>query len=195
MKLALDIPWHQYALIVTLAEKMQEKGYWFGKTALQKLVYLLGAVYKVPCGYQYSLYIHGLFCSELTDDLDYMNALGGVSVNFDSRVNGYSISPAQGGNVIKSKAEDFLATHREQIDKLLDEFGFMKTRDLELRSTIVFVDRAARREKRTLSRQEFIREIHGIKPHFSVLEIESAVAELEAKGYVGRLSGVRLKVY
>jgi len=47
MRLALDIPWYRYALIVALAEKMQGKGYWFGKTALQKLVYLLGAIYKV----------------------------------------------------------------------------------------------------------------------------------------------------
>lgn len=195
MRLALDIPWHRYALIVALAEKMQGKGYWFGKTALQKLVYLLGAIYKVPCGYQYSLYIHGPYCSELTDDLDYMNALGAVSVDFDSRVNGYSISPAPGKDVIKSKAEEFLAVHQEHINKLLDEFGYMKTRDLELRSTIVYIDRAAHREKRNLSGREFIQEIHGIKPHFSVLEIESAVAELEAKGYVGRLSGVRLKVY
>ncbi|MCL5779519.1 MAG: hypothetical protein M1119_00930 [Firmicutes bacterium] len=186
MKISLDIPWHQYALIVTLAEKMHEKGYWFGKTALQKLVYLLGAIYKVPCGYQFSLYIHGPFCSELTDDLDYMNALGGVSVNFDPRVNGYSISPAPEREVIKSKAEDFLATHQSQIDKLLDDFGSMKARDLELRSTIVFVDRAAQREKRNLTRKEFIQEIHSIKPHFSVVEIESAVAELEGKGYVVR---------
>lgn len=69
---------------------------------------------------------------------------------------------------------------------MLDDFGSMKARDLELRSTIVFVDRAAQREKRNLTRKEFIQEVHSIKPHFPEVEIESAVAELEGKGYVVR---------
>jgi uncharacterized protein YwgA len=186
MNVALNIPWHQYALIVVLAEKMYDKGYWFGKTALQKLVYLLETVYKVPCGYQFSLYIHGPFCGELMDDLDYVNALGGVSVNFDHRINGYSISPAAGGKIIKSKAEDFLATYEAQIDKLLDDFGAMKARDLELCSTIVFVDRDAQKKKRNLTRKEFIQEVQSVKPHFPNTEIQSALAELEDKGYVVR---------
>lgn len=187
MENKLNIPWHQYALIVTLAEKMQEKGNWFGKTALQKLVYLLETIYKVPCGYNFSLYIHGPFCNELMDDLDYMDALDSVSVNYDPQVNGYRILPGLKREEIKDKARDFLATYQAHIEKLLADFGTMKARDLELRSTIIFVERAAHREKRNLSRNEFLQEVQSIKPHFSVAEIKSAIDELEEKGYIRKL--------
>jgi len=48
----------------------------FERMALQKLVYLLGVVYKVPYGYQNLLCIRGSYCSELTDNLN--NCVGGV---------------------------------------------------------------------------------------------------------------------
>jgi len=182
----LSIPWNQYALIVLLAEKMQERGIWFGKTALQKLIYLLQVVYKVPLKYQFSLYIHGPFCSDLMDDLDYLAALDGVSVTYNHNINGYSISPSKEAELIKSKAREFLADYKEQIDMLLDNFGFMRARDLELRTTIIFVDRDAVRSKRDLSREEFIQELHDIKPHFTREEIEKAMVELENWGYIER---------
>jgi hypothetical protein len=62
----------------------------------------------------------------------------------------------------------------------------MKARDLELRSTIVFVDRDAQKKKRNLTRKEFIQEVQSVKPHFPNTEIQSALAELEDKGYVVR---------
>lgn len=43
-KMKLNIPWHQYALIVLLTEKMQENRQRFGKTALQKLIYAANSI-------------------------------------------------------------------------------------------------------------------------------------------------------
>lgn len=182
----INIPWHQYAIIVHLTEKMQEKRQRFGKTALQKLVYLLQTVFKVPVGYQYSLYIHGPFCSELMDDLDYVSYIGGVSVTIDPGYNGYIISPSNKAALIKEKANDFLSTYQPQIENLLWEFGSMRVRDLELRSTIIFVDRDIVNSNRAMSRNDFIQEIKSIKPHFSYEEIEEAIAELESRGYIER---------
>ena len=182
----LNIPWHQYALIVLLTEKMQENRQRFGKTALQKLIYLLQTVFKVPVGYQYSLYIHGPFCSELMDDLDYVSCIGGVAVTMDQGSNGYSISPAHDAALIKNKAQDFLTTYQPQIKKLLAEFGSMRVRDLELRSTIIFVDRDAVTSNREITRNDFIQEIKSIKPHFSYEEIKEAMEELESHGYIER---------
>lgn len=185
-KIKLNIPWHQYALIVLLTEKMQENRQRFGKAALQKLIYLLQTVFKVPVGYQYSLYIHGPFCSELMDDLDYVSCIGGVVVTMDQDSSGYSILPSHNAVLIKNKGQDFLTTYQPQIKKLLTEFGSMRVRDLELRSTIIFVDRDAVTSNREIKRIDFIQEIKGIKPHFSYEEIKKTVAELEGRGYIER---------
>jgi len=180
----LNIPWHQYATIVYLTEQLQEKRQRFGKTALQKLIFLLQTVFKVPVGYQFTLYTHGPFCSELMDDLDYVNYIDGVSVSIDPDCSGYVISPASKAVLIKEKANDFLTTYRPQIEKLLAEFGSMRVKDLELRSTIIFVDRDAVNSGREISRNDFIQEIKSIKPHFSYGEIQKAITELEARSYI-----------
>ena len=52
----LQIPWEQYGLIVDLTQRLKDKRPQLGKTALQKLVYLLQHVYNVECGYDFSLY-------------------------------------------------------------------------------------------------------------------------------------------
>ncbi|OIQ10503.1 hypothetical protein [Neomoorella thermoacetica] len=184
MTISLNIPWHQYALIVVLAEKMQEKKRWFGKTALQKLIYLLEAIYKVPCGYEFSLYIHGPFCADLMGDLDYVNALRGVEVQYDPLSNGYKITPGEAGDTIKVRAKDFLLKYGKEIDSIMEEFGPMRARDLELRSTIVYVDRDNSASGRELTKRDFIEEIKEIKPHFTEAEIEQVFNELCEKGYI-----------
>jgi len=180
----LNVPWHQYALIILLAEKMQEKGRRFGKTALQKLVYLLQTVFRVPVGYEYSLYLHGPFCSELMDDLDYVDYIDGVTV--DTEEHGYNISPSQNARLIKDKARDFLCIYQPHVEQLLHEFGPLRVRNLELISTIIFVDRDAVANERGLTKSSFINEIMNIKPHFSRDEIEQAVEKLAGLGYIER---------
>ncbi len=104
----------------------------------------------------------------------------------DQGTNGYSISPAHDATLIKNKAQDFLTTFQPQIKKLLAEFGSMRVRDLELRSTIIFVDRDAVTSGREMTRNDFIQEIKSIKPHFSYEEIQEGMAELEGRGYIER---------
>lgn len=42
----------------------------FGKTVLQKLVYLLTTIYVVPTGYEHTLYTYGPFSAELASDVE-----------------------------------------------------------------------------------------------------------------------------
>jgi len=48
--------WDQYGLMAELALKLKGVSPQFGKTVLQKLVYILQEIYRVPCGYDYILY-------------------------------------------------------------------------------------------------------------------------------------------
>jgi len=179
-KVILNIPWHKYALIVTLAERMQTKNS-LGKTTLQKLVYILQSVYNVPCDYSFALYIYGPFCAELAEDLDYLDALKGVEVKYDRSLNRYEIYPGEIKESIQNRAKDFLKKYEKQIDYVVENFGSLKVRELELCSTAIFVLKDAQMSGQKLSRAEVIREIKGIKPHFSEMEIENGLSVLEKK--------------
>lgn len=179
-----SIPWQRYALIVFLTEKVRNFRQQFGKTALEKLIYLLQEIFDVPIGYQYSLYFHGPFSSGLLDDLDYLDYLGGVKVITEHLSNGYDILPSDKADLIKEKAQDFLVRYQTKIEELLKIFGSLRVKDLELCSTIVFVDRDLKGSGRSIAKSDFVKEIKGIKPHFSNEEIEKKINDLENLGYI-----------
>lgn len=181
----IDLSWERYGLIAELAFRLKDKRVQFGKTALQKIVYLLQVLYNVKCGYDFSLYAYGPFSKELLSDLDLVEMLGGVEVkDVISGAGGYHIEPGKRNDWIREKAKDFLDTHDLVFDKVIDEFGSLGARELELRATIVYADRSLQRAGQNPSRQEFISLIKELKPLFGIEAIEEALGDLEKKGYV-----------
>ncbi|RKX42659.1 MAG: restriction endonuclease, partial [Thermotogae bacterium] len=137
----INIPWNRYALIVELADRFKERIPKFGKTLLQKMVYLLQEVYGVNCGYRFELYTYGPFSSELLQDLDLVESLGGVTVvPVISGVGGYMILPGEYSELLKKKAESFLSDEKtlSALDNVVKNFGNYLAKDLELRSTIIY---------------------------------------------------------
>jgi uncharacterized protein YwgA len=181
----VNTPWHRYALIAELAQRLEGKSPQFGKTSLQKMVYLLQELNEVPTGYQFSLYTHGPFTAQLLGDLDLVEALGAVQVQYvTSGYGGYQISPGGEGKAIRDKAADFLDENKAAIERVVDEFGAFSAKELELRSTLVYLDRDLERSKKDLSKGDFIGLVQKVKPRFSVDAIEKAMEELETKNYV-----------
>jgi hypothetical protein len=64
--------------------------------------------------------------------------------------------------------------------------SYYAPRELELRSTIIFVDNDAVTSGREITRNDFIQEIRSIKPYFSYEEIKEAMEELESRGCIER---------
>ena len=62
------------SLIIDLIEKLTEKGSWCGETHIQKAVYFLQELTKVPMGFNFILYKHGPFSFDLRDELAAMRA-------------------------------------------------------------------------------------------------------------------------
>jgi uncharacterized protein len=174
--------WNQYALVAELAARM--KGRPFGRTALQKITYLLQETHKVETGYEFPLYTYGPYSSELSSDLDTLAAMQGVQVVPDHRQGGYLISPGDRSASIRALGADFVRAHSEAIDGVIADFGGMSAKELELRATLVFADRDARRRRERLGREALVDVVHEIKPHFSKEQIEAALGELRARGYI-----------
>ncbi|CEO88711.1 hypothetical protein [Syntrophaceticus schinkii] len=97
--------WDQYGLIAYLTEKLKGVSPQFGKTVLQKLVYIMQEVYELPTDYDYILYNYGPYCSELNDDLSYAALLDGVNIDWSGI--GYKISPSEKTEHYINKAKDF----------------------------------------------------------------------------------------
>jgi len=170
-----DIPWHKYGTVSYLAKKLPDKSPQFGKTILQKIVYILQEIYKVPCGYNYSLYTYGPYCGELSNDLDYVSFLNGVNVDWEPFPGGYEISAGEKCDHIIEKAGEFIKSYNDEIDMAIQKFGKSSAKDLELISTIIYVERYAKRTGESISIDEIINEVEEIKPKFDRSEIKKKV--------------------
>ncbi|MHB1461517.1 MAG: hypothetical protein ACYC1M_09575 [Armatimonadota bacterium] len=180
----IDVPWHRYALISEMADELQGKSAQFGKTVLEKMVYLLQVLYGVDCGYDYSLYTYGPFCQELLGDLDYVESLGGVMISHGV-FGGYDIKPGAKKDTIVKLGREFIEKHQACLHKVIDKFGSYSAKELELRSTIVYADRdIIRSSKNDMSRSEFIQLVQQIKSHFDLEQIGEACDQLVVNGFI-----------
>ncbi len=178
-------PWERYGLIVELTVRMQAISPQFGKTAIQKMIYLLQAVYTVDYGYEYSFYTYGPYSFDLSRDLKIIEHHGGLDICFvNSETKGYIIKPGPDNHLFREKAADAIHCAESKLDAAVNEFGAYNTRELELRSTIIYADRESQFNKIQQSRDDFIKLIHNLKPHFEISYISSVVNEMEEKGFI-----------
>jgi len=69
------------------------------------------------------------------------------------------------------------------------EFGHRTASDLELLSTIVYVDQDALERRQPISSADLCRQVQEIKPRFSDVSVQQKIAFLDEKGLVLALCG------
>jgi hypothetical protein len=170
------------AVITELASRTP--GGYVGRTALMKFCYLLQTVRGVPLGYRFTLYSYGPFDSSVLSDLSTAESLRAVqsSLTFYPGGYGYQISKGDSGDTVLRNGAEFLKKHRKDIDRVLDQFGSHGSADLELESTIVYVDREAARKPEYLSADELAQRVRDVKPHFKEGYIRDKVTMLREQG-------------
>lgn len=183
------IPWERYALISELALRYERNNkVQFGKTVLQKVIFILQEIYKIPLGYDFSLYTYGPYTSEVFQDLDAVESLEGVQVrSIETGYGGYEIIPGSGkGNtIIRSKGKAYLESDplKTTLDSLIKDFGGFTARDLELRATLIFIDRDLKgTSQHTMDNLAAL--LHEIKPKFPLHEIKQVIEEMKENGFV-----------
>ena len=65
------------------------------------------------------------------------------------------------------------------MDWVLEEFGGRNVGELELESTIIFVEREASKGGDALPVHDLVGQVRDVKPHFSEVEIEQRVGRLQ----------------
>jgi uncharacterized protein YwgA len=166
------------ALIAHLVARAPTK---LGRTAVMKCLFLLKVLKQVPMPYSFGLYTYGPFDSNVLDDLQNAEALGAVEgtlVEY-ARARGYEYQRGPQLEEMEKQAQDFLARHQESIDWVLDEFGRRSAINLEMASTLVFVDRVS---KARVTIADLVRKVHEVKPHLAIGTIETEARNLKEKG-------------
>ncbi|MCX7794760.1 MAG: hypothetical protein N2257_10230 [Thermodesulfovibrionales bacterium] len=174
------ISWDNYGLIAELAYRLKDKRFQFSKTALQKLIFLLQEIYGIKCGYRFDFYIYGPYCSDIEIDLSLVESWGGVRIYYvPTNYGGYHITVGENNESIREKASDFLKDPEIQnsLKKLIEEFGNLTAKELELISTIVYVVR----EEKNISKEKLLEIVKSLKPRFSDEEILHAINSLIKK--------------
>lgn len=166
------------ALIAHLIARAPTK---LGRTALMKCLFFLKVLKHVPMPYSFGLYTYGPFDSDVLDDLQYAEALGAVEGTLVEypRARGYEYERGPKLEELERQAQDFLARHKASIDWVLREFGGRSAINLEMASTLVFIDRIST-TKITIA--ELVRKVHEVKPHLAIDTIEAEALNLKKKG-------------
>lgn len=179
MSFANELPWNKYGMIIDLTRKLEGVSPQIGKIVIQKMIYLLTQVFSVPTGYDHTLYTYGPYSAELSEDVEIVSAMGGVKVN-DGYRGGYEISPSENANWILSKSNDFVTKYSPEILKLVETFGRYKARELELRSTLIFLGK----NDKLLKVEDLKAQLLDLKPYFSEEEVLDAIEELKNSEYI-----------
>jgi len=184
MSKTLDIPWEKYSIIANLSKQLEAISPLFGRTVLQKMIYILQEVFEIPCGYEYSFYNYGPYSSELASDLEYVEFLGGVNVTWLENIGGYHITPGAKCDRIISKASPFLDANNQKISQCIEEFGSSNAGKLELIATIIYVDRYSKKNRLRLGSKDLSKKVKELKPKFSESDIEETAKTLSRKKYI-----------
>jgi hypothetical protein len=81
--------------------------------------------------------------------------------------------PAPKTDHFRQKVRAFLDKYKNSIDEVINKFGRMSARELELCSTIIYVFNQS-----LTGKDDLIFRVKEIKPHFSINEINDAVKQL-----------------
>lgn len=189
--LRFKVPWERYGIVAAVVRALHPRSPQLGKTVLQKVVYLLQDLARVPVGYRFEFYTYGPFSVELLQDLDLVEGLGGVKIHrVVSLMGGFDIVPGDRADDLIRKAGDRLEGRggNDAISQVVEDYGRLSARDLELRATIVYVVRGLERSGKAVDKKHVSKLVGNLKPRFHSQEIETAILEFPAKGYLEMLA-------
>jgi uncharacterized protein len=172
------------SLIPVLAERHPTRH--IGRTALMKYMYFLQTLRNVPLGYNFTIYSYGPFDSDVLADLSTAEALGAVrstAVSFQGGY-GYRIEATPTAERLKLRENSFLTQYDKDISWVIQEFGGLNSAELELASTIVYVDRELEETGNPEGKAGLIGLVNDIKSHFSRAQVERTFDLLQNKGLI-----------
>ncbi|ALN72774.1 hypothetical protein [Aureimonas sp. AU20] len=164
----------QQAIISWLAQRCGDSGS-LGKTAIQKLIYILTYAKNVRTGYDFSLYTYGPYSKNLQGDLDTADYLKAISLTYIEDENRYVVEKSAKTDQFIAKAGDFIAENTESLEWVAKNLGTKSARYLELFSTLHYI---ITREK-VEGDNSVIDRLIEVKPKFDRRETSECLSEVK----------------
>lgn len=162
----------QNAIIASLVSELRENGSWCGETHVQKAVYFLQEMTRVPTDFSFVLYKHGPFSFPLRDEITSMRADRLLEFEILKPDYGPSLKPTESG---KTHLQYFGITAKRGIEFVAQHFGDRNVAELERLGTALYI----------LLKQEpgdveaLAQRIVELKPHVSIAEAREALETVE----------------
>ena len=137
-----------------------------GKTAVMKTIFMLQQIKHIDLGCEFSIYTYGPYSADVMEDIDELVSDGFLSSNvyFYNNYIGYKLSATESGAkaISNLKNENMVA-----LKEILDFVRGKSAKELELYSTIIYVEDWYLKNKKANDMAAIIKKVHELKPHFS----------------------------
>ena len=163
------------AILADLAKRMRDHGSWCGETHLQKAVYFLQELLKVPLGYGYILYKHGPFSFDLRDEITELRVYELFRLETRPVPYGPSLRPTDNAEELKSRFPKTLDNYNKHLAFIAEALDGKRVAELERMATALFVSLEAENGEP----EARARHIHALKPHVSLDLALKAVKEID----------------
>ena len=160
----------QRAIIIGLLHWLKESGSWCGETHIQKALYCLKDLEKVPTKYDFIIYKHGPFSFDLRDELVAMRGDGLLSIT--PYPYGVSFNITERGDNFYSETG---RKYEKSIKHIAKFFGSKGVAALERLSTALFI-KVKNPDKNT---DELTSLICKIKPHIKSEQAKQALESID----------------
>ena len=167
----------QWALVARLIEEMRKNHGWAGETHIQKAMYFLYSIFRVPTSYQFELYKHGPYSFDLHDDLGRMRANRILDIE-PHRPYGPSFGLGSLGEGSIKRGLNAIGSYDGPIAFVAHSLGTKDVRTLERYATALYV----KDERPSSCPEALARRIIELKPHIQqhdALEAVNSVQEIE----------------
>ena len=126
------------ALLLNLADRLKERRSWCGERNLQKAVYFLQEMLKVPLGYEFVLYWQCPYSFEFRDELTSLRAdmLLTLDVQHPS---GPNYVTTELGKKFQERFTETLNSHEEQLNFLEKKLEGKRGRELKILATALYI--------------------------------------------------------
>ncbi len=161
-------------IIQALVDALQSRGSWTGETHLQKSMYFLQELLRVPTSFDFVLYKHGPYSFDFNEVLSSMRSNGFLDWQ-PREPYGPSIIPGPLSDRLRRLSAKNTQTFEKQFNFVADKLAKKDVRELERIATALLVSQ----ESSAGIRERALR-IHELKSHVSMPEAISAVMEFDS---------------
>ena len=157
------------AIMLSLIEKMDKKGSWNGETHIQKVVYFLEQLLKVPLGYGFVLYKHGPYSFDLHDELIEMKANNLLDLK-NNYPYGSSYEAGTLAETLKIRFPKTIGMYDNALGFITEKIANRKVVDLEKLATALYVIS----KEHCIEDRACAERINCLKPHINIEQAKEA---------------------